>query len=138
MTYCNSYRPLKDIEQDNQKLMARNSELSSENNELKYQLDYANQVLVGNASYIAHMETQSIMWRRHVLEHGAWVTGSEVSELPREHVNNLMELVDYGVVDRYEVIKACLKFMSEDKVKEMLFSEFKDVCEVMRVAWGMG
>ena len=135
-SYRSNYRPLKDIEQDNNKLQVRNSALSGENSELKYQLDYANLQLKGNASYIAHMETQSTQWRKHVLEHGAWVTGSEVSELPREHVNNLMSLVDYGVVDRYEVIKACLKFMSEDKVKDMLFSEFKDVCEDMRVAWG--
>ena len=62
MTYCNSYRPLKDIEQDNHKLMARNSELSSENNELKYQIKYANQDLEGNALYIAYLKEKLRVW----------------------------------------------------------------------------
>ena len=42
-SYRSNYRPLKDIEQDNNKLQVRNSALSGENSELKYQLDYANQ-----------------------------------------------------------------------------------------------
>ena len=58
MTYWNSYRPLKDIEQDNNKLMARNFELSGENSELKYQLEWANRELKGNAGYIAYLKKQ--------------------------------------------------------------------------------
>ena len=58
MTYWNSYRPLKDIEQDNNKLMARNFELCGENSELKYQLEWANRELKGNAGYIAYLKKQ--------------------------------------------------------------------------------
>jgi hypothetical protein len=79
-SYRSNYRPLKDIEQDNTKLTAINDELRAEVSKLKYQLECAQRVLVGNESYIAHMETQSTQWRKHVLEHGAWVTGSEVSK----------------------------------------------------------
>jgi hypothetical protein len=58
MTYWNSYRPLKDIEQDNNKLMARNFELSGENSELKHQLEWAKRELKGNAGYIAYLKKQ--------------------------------------------------------------------------------
>ena len=58
MTYWNSYRPLKDIEQDNNKLMARNSALSGENSELKQLLIYANRDLEGNTAYIAYLKKQ--------------------------------------------------------------------------------
>ena len=57
-SYRSNYRPLKDIEQDNSKLMARNSALSGENSELKQLLIYANRDLEGNVAYIAYLKKQ--------------------------------------------------------------------------------
>jgi hypothetical protein len=57
-SYRSNYRPLKDIEQDNNKLMARNSALSGENSELKQLLIYANRDLEGNVAYIAYLKKQ--------------------------------------------------------------------------------
>jgi len=54
-SYRSNYRPLKDIEQDNNKLLDRNSALRAENSELKQLLIYANRDLKGNAAYIAYL-----------------------------------------------------------------------------------
>lgn len=54
-SYRSNYRPLKDIEQDNNKLLDRNSALRAENSELKQLLIYANRDLEGNAAYIAYL-----------------------------------------------------------------------------------
>lgn len=37
----------------------------------------------------------------------------------REYTNRLLELVDNGIVDKYDVIIACLNYMSEDDVRDM-------------------
>lgn len=39
--------------------------------------------------------------------------------MPREATNKILEMVSDGVLDRDVVINACLKYMSEDEVKDM-------------------
>jgi hypothetical protein len=40
--------------------------------------------------------------------------------MTREYTNAVLEAVDEGVLDRDTVIMACLKYMSEDDVKDMV------------------
>lgn len=37
----------------------------------------------------------------------------------REYTNKLLEMVDEGLINKNDLIVACLKWMSEDDVKEM-------------------
>lgn len=39
----------------------------------------------------------------------------------REYTNKLLEMVEEGLLDRDTVIMACVKYMSEDDVKDMMF-----------------
>ena len=39
--------------------------------------------------------------------------------MTREATNKILELVEEGILDRDEVIMACLKYMSEDDVADM-------------------
>lgn len=39
---------------------------------------------------------------------------------PREMTNRLLEMVEEGLLDRDTVIMACVKFMSEDDVLNMM------------------
>ena len=47
----------------------------------------------------------------------------------RQATNKLIELVDYGVLDKDQVIIGCLNFMSEDDVRDMFRSEFEELYE---------
>lgn len=38
---------------------------------------------------------------------------------PREATNRLLELIEEGILDRDNVIMACVKYMSEDDVADM-------------------
>ena len=38
----------------------------------------------------------------------------------REYTNKLLEMVEEGLLDKDMVIMACVKFMSEDNVKDMM------------------
>ena len=40
--------------------------------------------------------------------------------MSREYTNKLLELVEDGLLDRDTVIMACVKYMSEDDVKDMM------------------
>ena len=40
--------------------------------------------------------------------------------MTREYTNKLLEMVDDGLLDRDNVILACVKYMSEDDVKDMM------------------
>jgi hypothetical protein len=40
----------------------------------------------------------------------------------REYTNQLLEMVDEGLLDRDTVIMACVKYMSEDDVRDMMFA----------------
>jgi hypothetical protein len=42
--------------------------------------------------------------------------------MTREYTNKLLELVEDGMLDRDTVIMACVKYMSEDDVKDMMES----------------
>ena len=42
--------------------------------------------------------------------------------MSREYTNKLLELVEDGLLDRDTVIMACVKYMSEDDVKDMMES----------------
>ncbi len=42
--------------------------------------------------------------------------------MSREYTNKLLELVEDGLLDRDTVIMACIKYMSEDDVKDMMES----------------
>ena len=42
--------------------------------------------------------------------------------MTREYTNKLLELVEDGLLDRDTVIMACVKYMSEDDVKDMMES----------------
>lgn len=42
--------------------------------------------------------------------------------LSREYTNRLLEMVDEGLLDRDTVIMACVKYMSEDDVRDMMES----------------
>lgn len=47
--------------------------------------------------------------------------------MTREATNKILELVEEGILDRDEVIMACLKYMSEDDVADMAHAnEFFD------------
>jgi len=40
--------------------------------------------------------------------------------MTRKYTNKLLEMVEYGLLDRDLVILACVKYMSEDDVKDMM------------------
>ena len=42
--------------------------------------------------------------------------------MTREYTNKLLEMVEEGILDRDSVIMACVKYMSEDEVKDMMHS----------------
>ncbi len=45
----------------------------------------------------------------------------------RKYTNMLLEMIDDGLIDRDLVITACLKYMSEDEVQDMMeANEFLD------------
>lgn len=41
---------------------------------------------------------------------------------PREYTNKLLEMIEEGLLDKDTVIMACVKYMSEDEVKDMMES----------------
>lgn len=49
---------------------------------------------------------------------------------PRESTNRLLELIEEGVLDKDQVIMACVKYMSEDDVADMCHDNefFDSVC----------
>ena len=40
--------------------------------------------------------------------------------MARFYTNMLLEMIDDGILDRDDVITACVKYMSEDEVKDMM------------------
>lgn len=40
--------------------------------------------------------------------------------MTREYTTKLLEMVEEGILDRDTVIMACVKYMSEDDVKDMM------------------
>jgi len=40
--------------------------------------------------------------------------------MSREYTNQLLEMVEDGLLDKDQVILACVKYMSEDDVKDMM------------------
>ena len=40
--------------------------------------------------------------------------------MPREYTNKLLEMVEEGILDRDNVIMACVKYMNEDDVRDMM------------------
>lgn len=40
--------------------------------------------------------------------------------MTREYTNKLLEMIDEGILDRDSVIMACVKYMSEDEVRDMM------------------
>ena len=40
--------------------------------------------------------------------------------MPRQYTNKLYDMLDEGLIDKDLVITACLKYMSEDEVKDMM------------------
>jgi hypothetical protein len=40
--------------------------------------------------------------------------------MTREYTNKLLEMIEEGLLDRDMVIMACVKYMSEDDVKDMM------------------
>lgn len=40
--------------------------------------------------------------------------------MTREYTNKLLEMIEEGILDRDTVIMACVKYMSEDDVKDMM------------------
>ena len=40
--------------------------------------------------------------------------------MTREYTNKLLEMVEQGLLDRDNVIMACVKYMSEDDVRDMM------------------
>lgn len=40
--------------------------------------------------------------------------------MPREFTNKLLQMVEEGLLDKDTVIMACVKYMSEDEVKDMM------------------
>jgi len=40
--------------------------------------------------------------------------------MSREYTNKLLEMVEEGILDRDNVIMACVKYMSEDEVRDMM------------------
>ena len=47
----------------------------------------------------------------------------------REATDKVLELVEEGILDRDEVIMACVKYMSEDEVRDMFRSNFYELYE---------
>lgn len=51
--------------------------------------------------------------------------------MSRKYTNRLLELVEDGSVDKESVIHACLDYMSEDDVKDMMIAnDFGSVDEI--------
>ena len=48
--------------------------------------------------------------------------------MAREYTNHLLELVDEGLLDKDRVILACVKYMSEADVKDMM--EYNDLLDM--------
>jgi hypothetical protein len=42
--------------------------------------------------------------------------------MTREYTNQLLEMIEQGLLDRDTVIMACVKYMSEDDVRDMMFA----------------
>jgi hypothetical protein len=42
------------------------------------------------------------------------------NKMSREYTCKLLEMVEHGLLDRDNVIMACVKYMSEDEVKDMM------------------
>lgn len=42
--------------------------------------------------------------------------------MARDFTNQLLEMVEDGLLDRDTVIMACVKYMSEDEVRDMMFA----------------
>jgi hypothetical protein len=40
--------------------------------------------------------------------------------MARQHTDKLLEMIEYGLLDRDAVIMACVKYMSEDEVRDMM------------------
>ena len=40
--------------------------------------------------------------------------------MTRQYTNKLLEMVEEGLLDRDSVIMACVKYMSEDEVRDMM------------------
>lgn len=40
--------------------------------------------------------------------------------MPRKYTNQLLEMIEDGLLDRDTVIMACVKYMSEDDVQDMM------------------
>jgi hypothetical protein len=55
--------------------------------------------------------------------------------MARQRTDKLLEMIEYGLLDRDAVIMACVKYMSEDEVRDMmeinefLFEEEEDCYE---------
>jgi hypothetical protein len=47
------------------------------------------------------------------------IVNNKEQEMAREATNQILEMVDQGLLDRDTVIMACLKYMSEDEVRDM-------------------
>lgn len=43
-----------------------------------------------------------------------------MSATPRQYTNQLLEMIEQGLLDKDNVIMACIKYMSEDEVKDMM------------------
>lgn len=48
------------------------------------------------------------------------LTFQGISNMSREYTNKLLEMVEEGLLDKDTVIMACVKYMSEDDVKDMM------------------
>lgn len=47
--------------------------------------------------------------------------------MSRKYTNKLLEMIEEGLLDKDNVIMACVKYMSEDEVKDMMeCNEFID------------
>ena len=42
--------------------------------------------------------------------------------MTRQYTNRLLEMIEEGMIDKDYVIMACVKYMSEDEVKDMMLS----------------
>jgi hypothetical protein len=40
--------------------------------------------------------------------------------MARQRTDKLLEMIEYGLLDRDAVIMACVKYMSEDEVRDMM------------------
>lgn len=50
--------------------------------------------------------------------------------MSRKYTNKLLEMIDEGLLDKDNVIMACIKYMSEDEVKDMMeMNEFIEIEE---------